>query len=96
MAQRRSRPTIHDVARRAGVSTTTVSHTFSGNGVVADATRDRVRAAASALGYRPDVLASSLRNNRLGVLALVLRTFEHEDSDPSGIDYVLELSLIHI
>lgn len=90
MPPRRSRATIHDVARRAGVSPTTVSHTFSGNGVVADTTRERVRVAASALGYRPDVLASSLRNNRLGVLALVLRTFEHEDSDPSGIDYVLQ------
>lgn len=90
MPERRSRPTIHDVARRAGVSNTTVSHTFSGNGVVAEATRERVRAAASALGYRPDVLASSLRRNRLGVLALVLRTFEHQDSDPSGIDYVLQ------
>lgn len=90
MPERRSRPTIHDVARRAGVSNTTVSHTFSGNGVVAEVTRERVLAAATSLGYRPDVLASSLRKNRLGVLALVLRTFEHQDSDPSGIDYVLQ------
>lgn len=90
MPDRRSRPTIHDVARRAGVSNTTVSHTFSGNGVVAEDTRERVLAAATSLGYRPDVLASSLRKNRLGVLALVLRTFEHQDSDPSGIDYVLQ------
>lgn len=87
---RRGRPTIHDVARRAAVSPTTVSHTFSGNGTVAPATRERVRRAASALGYRPDVLASSLRHNRLGVIALVLRTLE--DNPPEGIDYVLQFA----
>lgn len=88
-AARRTRPTIHDVARKARVSPTTVSHTFSGNGTVAPATRERVRAAASALGYRPDVLASSLRQNRLGVIALVLRTLE---GGPEGVDYVLQFA----
>jgi len=87
---RRARPTIHDVARKAGVSPTTVSHTFSGNGTVADATRERVRRAAAALGYRPDVLARSLRHNRLGVIALVLRTLE--GGPPEGIDYVLQFA----
>lgn len=96
-APRRTRPTIHDVARKAGVSPTTVSHTFSGNGTVAPPTRERVRRAASALGYRPDVLARSLRHNRLGVVALVLRTLDSEHamarSDLAvavGIDYVLQ------
>ncbi|MFJ4167558.1 LacI family DNA-binding transcriptional regulator [Microbacterium sp. NPDC089698] len=70
---RRQRSTIRDVARRAGVSVTTVSHTFSGNGVVNPATQARVRAAATALGYHPDVVASGLRRSRLGVIGLVLR-----------------------
>lgn len=70
---RRQRSTIRDVARRAGVSVTTVSHTFSGNGVVNPATQARVRAAASELGYHPDVVASGLRRSRLGVIGLVLR-----------------------
>jgi len=70
---RRQRSTIRDVARRAGVSVTTVSHTFSGNGVVNPATQARVRAAAAALGYHPDVVASGLRRSRLGVIGLVLR-----------------------
>ncbi|WP_433584890.1 LacI family DNA-binding transcriptional regulator [Microbacterium hydrocarbonoxydans] len=69
----RTRATIRDVARRAGVSSTTVSHTFSGNGVVNEQTQARVRAAASALGYHPDVVASGLRSSRLGVIGLVLR-----------------------
>ena len=70
---RRQRSTIRDVARKAGVSVTTVSHTFSGNGVVNPATQARVRAAATELGYHPDVVASGLRRSRLGVIGLVLR-----------------------
>ena len=70
------RPTIRDVARRAGVSVTTVSHTFTGNGTVAPSTQQRVRAAAHDLGYRPDVIAQGLRRNRLGVIALVARQLD--------------------
>jgi DNA-binding LacI/PurR family transcriptional regulator len=93
MVGRRARATIHDVAREAGVSATTVSHTFSGNGVVAAATRERVRAAAKALGYRPDVVAQGLRSSRLGVLALVLRPLETLDSFlPEGVDYFLRFA----
>lgn len=85
---RSGRSTIHDVAARARVSATTVSHTFSGNGVVAPATRERVRAVAAELGYRPDVLARGLRSSRLGVLALVLRSLPQGEIERlSGVDY---------
>ena len=88
-----SRPRIADVARRAGVSVTTVSHTFSGNGVVAAETRERVRAAAHELGYRPDVLAQGLRRNRLSVLALVVRPLDRIDPGQlHGVDYFLRLA----
>lgn len=93
MPERRVRPTIHDVARRAGVSATTVSHTFSGKGVVAAATREHVREVARELGYRPDAVARGLRNSRLGVLALVLRPLETLDSFlPEGVDYFLRFA----
>ncbi|KXO98694.1 LacI family DNA-binding transcriptional regulator [Tsukamurella pseudospumae] len=88
-----TRPRIADVARRAGVSVTTVSHTFSGNGVVAAETRERVRAAAHELGYRPDVLAQGLRRNRLSVLALVARPLDRIAPDQlTGVDYFLRLA----
>ncbi|MET8825528.1 LacI family DNA-binding transcriptional regulator [Streptomyces sp. NPDC004610] len=45
------RTTIADVARAAEVSTATVSHALNGTGRLAPATRVRVRAVASALGY---------------------------------------------
>ncbi|MBO1741182.1 LacI family DNA-binding transcriptional regulator [Leifsonia sp. TF02-11] len=83
----RQRSTIRDVARRAGVSVTTVSHTFSGNGVVNAATQARVRAAASALGYHPDVVASGLRRSRLGVVGLVLRPAGEHPEHVSDVDY---------
>ncbi|GAB6858783.1 hypothetical protein JCM13591A_28880 [Microbacterium xylanilyticum] len=76
------------MARRAGVSVTTVSHTFSGNGVVNPATQARVRAAATALGYHPDVVASGLRRSRLGVIGLVLRpAVGAEPQEIDDVDY---------
>lgn len=69
----RRRATIADVAREAGVSTSTASVVFSGKAKVADATRERVLAAAAALGYAgPDPRAASLRRGRSGIVAVVL------------------------
>lgn len=67
------RATIADVAREAGVSTSTASVVFSGKVRVADATRDKVLAAAAALGYAgPDPRAASLRLGRSGIVGVVL------------------------
>ena len=48
--------TIADVAERAGVSKTTVSHVLSRNRPVASGTSARVELAVAELGYRPDGL----------------------------------------
>ncbi|WP_404474251.1 LacI family DNA-binding transcriptional regulator [Microbacterium aerolatum] len=67
------RATLSDVAREAGVSTSTASVVFSGKTKVSDATRDRVLEAAAALGYSgPDPMAASLRRGRSGIVAVVL------------------------
>jgi DNA-binding LacI/PurR family transcriptional regulator len=67
------RATIADVAREAGVSPSTASVVFSGKTQVTDATRQRVLAAASALGYTgPDPRAASLRPRRSGIIGVVL------------------------
>lgn len=62
---------IHDVARAAGVSTTTVSHALNGRGQVSAATRSRVERAAVELGYSPNRIASALRRQRTGVIGFV-------------------------
>ena len=64
---------MKDVAGLAGVSVTTVSHVL--NDVtgkrIPQETRDRVRAAAEQLGYRPNAVARGLRLRRTHTLALV-------------------------
>jgi LacI family transcriptional regulator len=69
---RQPRVTIADVARHAQVSKTTVSHVISGNRPVAAPTRQRVERAISALDYRPDGLARSLRTRRTHTVALIV------------------------
>jgi len=66
------RATISDVAREAGVAASTASVVFSGKARVSDATRERVLAAAAALGYTgPDPRAASLRRGRSGIVGVV-------------------------
>ncbi len=70
MDDRRRRVNIKDVARRAGVSPTTVSHALGGQRPVSEATRQRVLEAVAELGYRPHPGARSLKASGTGVLAL--------------------------
>lgn len=69
----RTTVTIKDVAAAAGVSASTVSHTFSGRRVISESTRQRVLAAADELGYVPNAHARQLRLGRSNMLGLVLR-----------------------
>jgi LacI family transcriptional regulator len=67
------RPSLRDVAARAGTSTAVVSYVLNnGPRPVAAATRARVEAAIAALGYRPDRLARGLRARRTDTIALVV------------------------
>ncbi len=64
--------TIRDVAARAGVSTTTVSHVINESRVVSEATAWRVRRAMKALNYQPNAVARSLRRKSTHTLGLIL------------------------
>ncbi len=65
-------PTIRDVAKRAGVSVATVSHTINGTRFVEPETQERVRKAIEETGYRPNALARSLRRRRSNTIGLVI------------------------
>ncbi|QKJ21289.1 LacI family DNA-binding transcriptional regulator [Microbacterium hominis] len=65
-----------DVAARAGVSGQTVSRVVNGSPRVDPATRARVEAAMSQLGYRPHRAARALRTGRTQTLGLVVSTLE--------------------
>jgi len=68
------RPTIRDVAERAGVHPGTVSRALNPAhpGRIAEPTASRVRAAARDLGYTPDPTARSLRTRRSGIVGVVV------------------------
>ncbi len=57
------RPTMRDVAARAGVSFKTVSRVVNDEAGVSDALRARVQAAAAELNYRHNLAASNLRRS---------------------------------
>ena len=63
--------TLQDVAQAAGVSPKTVSRVVNNQGEISAATRQRVQAAIEQLGYRPNILARSLVNQRTNSLAVV-------------------------
>ncbi|HKS43799.1 MAG TPA: substrate-binding domain-containing protein [Amycolatopsis sp.] len=69
--------TINDVARRAGVSTATVSRALNGKSTVDPALVARVRAAATELGYHPNGLARNLRRQETAVIALIIADVEN-------------------
>ncbi|GAA1918676.1 LacI family DNA-binding transcriptional regulator [Streptomyces sodiiphilus] len=64
--------TIRDVAQAAGVHVSTVSRTFSAPHMVNADTRERVLAAATQLGYRPNQAARALTTGRTHNLGLIV------------------------
>lgn len=67
-----SSKTIYDVARAAGVATSTVSRAFSNPGRVGEATRTRVLETARELGYEPNPHARALTSRSTRTIAMVV------------------------
>ncbi|SDZ43293.1 LacI family DNA-binding transcriptional regulator [Herbiconiux ginsengi] len=83
--------TIHDVARAAGVSISTVSYALSGKRAIGAATRDRIDAAVAQLGYRPNAGARMLAGSRTNLLALSAPL--HADTyAPAHMTFVLAIA----
>lgn len=61
-----------DVAKRAGVSRSAVSRVFTPGASVSDRTATKVREAANALGYRPNVLARAMLTGKSKIIGLVV------------------------
>lgn len=71
MASQSSRPTIHTVAEKAGVSIASVSRVL--NGIPSrPETEEKVRKAAQEVGYRANALAKSLQRRRSGHVSFVV------------------------
>ena len=63
---------ISDVARKANVSTATVSHVLNNTRVVKEETRNKVLKAIEELNYSPNILAKSLKENKSNVVGLLI------------------------
>lgn len=74
----RDRVTSLDVARVAGVSQSAVSRVFTPGASVSPKTAKKVRAAADALGYRPNVLARSLITGQSKIIGLVVAYLDNQ------------------
>ncbi len=68
--------TIKDIAKRTGVSHSTVSRALSGNSLISNATAQRIRMAAIEMGYKPSAAARSLKTNRSQVLGVIVSSLD--------------------
>lgn len=77
-------PTLRDVAREAGVSTTIASRVLNADPRVRarEDTREKIHEAAKRLGYVPHSLARSLRGAKTGAIGLVM----HGLDSPINVD----------
>ena len=90
MRQLPSSPTIHDVAKRAGVSISTVSRVINRSVPVSDDVLTRVEAAMSELKYTPRAAARNLASRKTNSLGLLLAEILGDFFDPllAGIETV--------
>jgi DNA-binding LacI/PurR family transcriptional regulator len=68
--------TIKDIAKRVGVSHTTVSRALLGNSLISDETSERIRRIATEMGYQPSAAARSLKTNRSQVLGVIVSSLD--------------------
>lgn len=65
-------PSLKDVAKESGVSATTVSAVVNGANWVPDATKQKVQTVIDTLGYRPNMLARSLKRQETDTIGVIV------------------------
>lgn len=66
------KPTMKDVAIRAGVTQPTVSYVINGTANISDEVRKKVFAAIEELGYKPNVYARILRTSHTNIIGIII------------------------
>ncbi|MBZ0308317.1 MAG: LacI family transcriptional regulator [Anaerolineae bacterium] len=80
-------PTLEDVAKKAGVSTATVSKVLSNTPYFTDSTRQKVMKAVDELGYVPHLAARALAAAKTGIIAVVFpRVYDGVFGDPHTLN----------
>ncbi|RBW70794.1 LacI family DNA-binding transcriptional regulator [Bacillus taeanensis] len=83
---------ITEVARKAGVSTATVSRVFNNSGPVKESTRKKIEKIIEETGYRPNILARELADKKTHLIGLIVHDMRGEGIPRSitGVSTVLE------
>lgn len=87
----KTRATIEDVARQAGVAASTVSNYLNNKGRMSAATRERLREAIDALHFSPNALVRAIRARHTRILGVLI--FDLERMDTRG-DHALTIPLL--
>lgn len=66
---------IKDIAKKAGVSISTVSYALNGSPKVTEATRNRIRAIADELHYVPNMAARTLKRQQTNIIGVYLTNY---------------------
>jgi DNA-binding LacI/PurR family transcriptional regulator len=82
--------TITDLAKKLGISASTVSRALSDHPDINDNTKKRVRKLAKEFNYKPNPIAQSLKNNRTTIIGVIVPEIQHDffASAISGIEEV--------
>ncbi|MDQ1155524.1 LacI family DNA-binding transcriptional regulator [Brevundimonas sp. SORGH_AS_0993] len=86
----KSAPTLADLARLSGLSTSTVSRALADNPAIREETREKIKALAREHGYRPNIVGRSLRTGRTQAIGVVL-PLGHEVGQPVSDPFFITL-----
>lgn len=82
--------TITDIAKKLGISASTVSRALSDHPDIKDETKKKVQQLADEFYYKPNSIAQSLKNNRTTIIGVIVPEIKHDffSSAISGIEEV--------
>lgn len=81
---------LADLAKLAGLSTSTVSRALAGSPLIRRETRERIAALAEAHGYRPNAIGRTLRTGKTQAVAVIL-PLGHEVGQPVSDPFFIAL-----
>jgi DNA-binding LacI/PurR family transcriptional regulator len=84
--------TIKDVAKKAGVSVSTVSYALSGSRPISETTRKRIKSAVEELNYHPNLLARGLINKRTRIIALLYPTLALSELEDLPTEFIASVT----
>ncbi len=90
--------TIKDIAKKAGVSTATVSYVLNNNGQISEETRSRILKIVSEMNYKRNIIAKSLRTSRTNTIGIIAEdiTVFNSSSIIDGINKFVEEQGFHV